>query len=278
MIEATVAMESDVACPVCAARDAEPIEQRTFGCTFVQCRRCGMRYYSPRMTEDYVLATYMHTPDAKAEAENLYCNGVLTGAPEKSPEYQKAAIETYYVDLLGGQAKWFKLHNSREPTSLFETGCAVGWYMKAARDRILAPPARVAGCDANPYAAAVARERFGFDVVDGRFSHRPVRSEERGSYDLLAAMDYIEHTYTPVEDLRILRDLSAPNGVLILKTFLEEFDTTGSYIHPVFHCNHFTAKTLKLALAEAGWRILEFNDERERVYAQAIVYCTPSTT
>ena len=85
-------------------------------------------------------------------------------------------------------------------------------------------------------------------------------------------LDYIEHTYTPVDDLKKMHEMTSPHGVLILKTFLDELDEKGAYIHPTFHAFHFTEQTLRRALEEAGWNILLFDTERERSLALVTVF------
>ena len=264
----------DVACNLCGARDREELREDTnWKYTFVQCRSCGLMYYSPRFKEDYVIRTYLWAGDAKAEAENLFRNGVLVGEPHESAEKQKALLKDYYRLILGFQVEWFRKINNREPGSLFEVGSSVGWYMKVAQEEFLkgSPAPHVQGCDANRFAAEIGREGFGIDIFGGSFQACPT---PRSQFDLVTALDYIEHTYTPRQDLEKLYRITAPGGVLVLKTFLHEHDKDGAYVHPIFHAHHFTSDNLRRVIEAAGWKILEFDDQRERVYAQVTIFAT----
>lgn len=264
----------DVPCPICGSRNVEKLRQdTTWNYQFVECCNCSMRYYDRRMAEEYVVARFLHSDAAREEAENMFTNAVMYGKPEGTPEEQKAQLRTYYDFLLGLQTDWFAKENlGSMPRSLLEVGTSIGWFMKFGRERFAANDAdlRVRGCDANSFAADLGRERFGFDIFAGTFQAMPAVEGER--YDLVTALDYIEHTYTPLEDLRKMQAMANPGGILFIKTFIEEMDSSGSYIHPVFHANHFSARALKLAVERAGWRILEFDDERERVFAQASLF------
>jgi hypothetical protein len=130
----------------------------------------------------------------------------------------------------------------------------------------------VQGCDANVYSAEWARKGFDLDVRDSTFGQYPATSDQRERFALAAMLDYIEHTYTPFQDLAKLRDMTAPHGVLILKTFLHELDGTGAYVHPVFHAHHFTERTLRRILEESGWNALVFDKDRERSLSLVTVF------
>ncbi|GJD86285.1 GTP 3',8-cyclase [Methylobacterium haplocladii] len=267
--------ETEVPCPVCASRDVDVLRQdQIWGYQFVSCRNCTTRYYDRRMSERYVINHFLHGDGAREEAINLYENGVMVGEPHGTPDEQKRQLETYYAFLLDLQTRWYRLANhGRDPVSLFEIGTSVGWFLHFARQShdLNGTTLRVAGCDANPYAAKVGRSRLNLDLFAGIYQdYDPINSLVK--YDLITALDYIEHTYTPLEDLKKMYNMANTGAVLFIKTFIEEMDPNGTYVHPVFHANHFSERSLKLAIEKAGWEVLEFDTERERVFAQASVF------
>jgi 2-polyprenyl-3-methyl-5-hydroxy-6-metoxy-1,4-benzoquinol methylase len=271
----------DVACNLCGSRDRREIrEDKDWNYTFVECRPCGLMFYCPRFKEDYVIRTFLCSGNAEGEAENLFHNGVLVGKPYESPEKQKQILQEYYRYILGIQTEWFrKINGGREPHSMFEIGCSVGWYLKVARDEFLTRSSTflTQGCDANRFAAETASTGFGIDVFGGVFRHYPSDRLRTDSFDLATALDYIEHTYTPRDDLARLYEMTVPGAVLVVKTFLHELDKAGAYVHPIFHAHHFTADTLRRTIESVGWRILEFDDQRERSLAQVTVFATRPT-
>ncbi len=267
--------EREVQCNLCGGRDLIALKtDPNWNCTFVRCASCGLMFYSPRLRENYVVRRFLSAGDAEGEAHNLFENGLLVGKPETSPEKQKQILQGYYRHILGRHSGWFERINNRKPRSIFEAGASVGWYLKVARDEFLhgASEPRARGCDANPFSAEVAKTGFGLDVFGGTLQERPIANAERNHFDLIAALDFIEHTYTPRDDLTKLRQLASPGAVMVLKTFLHELDETGAYVHPIFHVHHFTAVTLRKTIEAAGWEVMEFDDQIERTLAQVTVF------
>jgi len=208
----------------------------------------------------------------------MFNKGVFFGDPQDGADRQKEILLDYYRSLLREQIDWFRKSLDDDPDSLFEVGSSVGWYMKVACDEFLTGGKMetrgplVQGCDANKYAAELARKGFGLDVRGCTFQNYAMSPEQRGRFALAAMLDYIEHSYTPLDDLKKLHEMVMPGGILLLKTFLEELDKGGAYVHTIFHAHHFTERTLRRALEDAGWKPLLFDMERERSLALVTVF------
>jgi SAM-dependent methyltransferase len=91
----------------------------------------------------------------------------------------------------------------------------------------------------------------------------PILSDEEleplhGSFDVLTAIEVIEHTLDPVTELRRMRELLKPGGLLFLTTgnAAPHADslTQWSYVRPEIHVSFFEPITLEYALREAGFR------------------------
>ena len=83
-----------------------------------------------------------------------------------------------------------------------------------------------------------------------------------GSFDVVTAIEMIEHTLDPVAELRTIRDLLAPGGILFLTTGNAEPHaadlTRWSYTKvPDVHITFFEPDTLARALTEAGLEVRE---------------------
>jgi SAM-dependent methyltransferase len=87
-------------------------------------------------------------------------------------------------------------------------------------------------------------------------------TEAAGRFDLVVARHVLEHTYTPIEFLRSLRELAAPSGVVALE--VPSLDTPlrrifgrhwDNYYMP-YHPLHFTKGSLTLAVEAAGFKVL----------------------
>jgi SAM-dependent methyltransferase len=90
---------------------------------------------------------------------------------------------------------------------VLDVGCATG-YLAA---ELVRRGCRVVGVEANPAAAARARERCELVVV-GDVEDPAVRGELPRDMDLLLLADVLEHLRDPWETLAALRDTLAPGG------------------------------------------------------------------
>ena len=77
--------------------------------------------------------------------------------------------------------------------------------------------AKVTGIDASPEVIAVAREHAGSMGLEIDYRSGDVQ-EFDGSYDLITAMEVIEHVADPAAFVNALAKRVAPNGLLILST------------------------------------------------------------
>jgi 2-polyprenyl-3-methyl-5-hydroxy-6-metoxy-1,4-benzoquinol methylase len=110
-------------------------------------------------------------------------------------------------------------------------------------------------------------EAFGFEEgsIAAEVSSRgvPLLSAEAllahaGSFDVVTAIEVLEHTQDPVAELRRMRELLRPGGLLFLTTgnaqpYAERL-TSWRYVVPEIHISFFEPRTLERALTAAGFR------------------------
>jgi SAM-dependent methyltransferase len=82
--------------------------------------------------------------------------------------------------------------------------------------------------------------------------------DEAGSFDVVTAIEVLEHTLDPVSELRRMRHLLRRGGLLLLTTGNAQPHakalTRWSYVLPEIHISFFEPRTLERALAAAGFR------------------------
>ncbi len=160
--------------------------------------------------------------------------------PERSiRRYEWDGIAAVIADLAGGpdpSRRWL------------DYGCGNGCLVRYLRDQ-------------------GAAEAFGFDegsiVADARAHGIPILSAgdldtQTGSFDVVTAIEVIEHTLDPVKVLAEMRRLLRPGGLLFMTTgnaqpYADRL-TRWRYVLPEVHISYFEPRTLERALRSAGFR------------------------
>jgi len=164
---------------------------------------------------------------------------------------------------------------------LLDVGCALGFFADTARQRGW----QAEGIDISQHAVDYAREHLGLPARKGVLAEAGYEPE---SFDAITMFDVIEHVLDPVAELRLVRRLLKPGGVVMLST-----PDIGSIVARITgprwmgyklaeeHLYYFNRKTITLALDHAGFDVLEvkpigkdvsldFFAKRLRLYAPPI--------
>jgi len=142
---------------------------------------------------------------------------------------------------------------------LLDIGCGTGEFVATAVRRGW----RSAGLEISSRAAELAL-RKGLDVCCCTLSSAPYR---KGSFDVITCLDVLEHVADPLQDLQLIRDLLAAEGLLVVRVpntifhliktrICAAFGVSDVGLQMDYHLNHFTPRTLVEALRRAGLRTL----------------------
>ena len=206
----------------------------------VECTKCGFRFFSPRPKWS-VLGPLV--ADENQQAQTLFDNCSFFKVDDV--EAQKTAIRSYYNKMLEDVRDII----GHIPQTMFEVGGNVGWFAVAARD--FGVPL-IDGCDLNPFAVGLAQQGHGLAGYEaGDFAdYQPKRQ-----YELTVGLDYLEHTYTPKQDIEKLYGMTQPGGVFLFKTFLDERDFKHEQLSPPSHAIHWTEVVLRREIERVGFNI-----------------------
>lgn len=257
-------------CNICGSSFNEIIiaNVQNKGTNLVECE-CGLRFFSPRpslaeLKVEWSLSAFQDV--LHKESISLFETGLFFGAdPTQDYTAKIEGVKSYYRATYNKIVKIWKT----QPSSILEVGCSIGRFLSVCREEIT-HGSRLRGIDINPFAAQIAREKLNLDVMYGDFAEHPYAE----TFDWVVMLDYIEHSYRPREDIEKARILLNHDGLLVLKTFLEDLDPDHVMMLPPCHAYHFYGDVLYRLLRKNGFRILlwetEFNNQQILLIARKV--------
>lgn len=239
----------DAPCPICgAATITAGTKKSSFsGRTYDvrQCSGCHFGFvanpwtdYGQIYTDDYYAGRgadpsvdYVHEATHWDTTVRRYeWRGILTAVSALTP--------------LGGSTKWL------------DYGCGNGGLVRFAAEAGLH---QVFGYDTG--AMAVSARRFGLKILDDR-----QLGDVEGTFDLITAIEVIEHVPDPLALLAAMRRWLKPGGLLFLTTGnarpYRDRLLSWSYVLPDVHVSFFEPQTLARAMEQSGFRA----EQRRRLH------------
>ncbi|MGH4030001.1 class I SAM-dependent methyltransferase [Actinomycetota bacterium Odt1-20B] len=173
--------------------------------------------------------------------------------PDDGPAYRAAAVD------LG----------LRPGDRVLDAGCGTGRALPALRE-VVGPSGAVLGADLTPAmlqaAQRAGRERHG-QLLLADVAHLPLRSE---SLDAVFAAGLIAHLPQPAENLRELRRVTRPGGVLALFHPIGRAALAARQGRQITPGDLRAESNLGPLLAGSGWRMTSYVDEDARFLALAV--------
>ena len=185
--------------------------------------------------------------DCEEFATHPACEQYDPASPGNRQYYQKQVAQL--PDNLGALRVLDRLRPKRG--KLLEIGCFLGLFL----DRI-----RADGWEPYRTVANYARSQYGLDVIEGVLPQAPL---QHGHFDAVLMLHVIEHMPDPAENLREIRRLLKPGGVLVVETPRFNslaFKLLGRRERSIQNCpGHiffFTEQTLGQMLSKQGFKVL----------------------
>lgn len=234
-------------CAFCRAASFSPVlrfDELSLGArtripwTIIRCRRCALVQVDPTLVDPAALDTYVG--DDYGFARSPLADQLIDGRTHA----------TRVLDELAALAP---------PRRMLDVGCGTGDFLLEARARGW----DVAGVEVSPDAAAVARRH---DLVVSGGTLREAALPE-ASFDCVVLLDVIEHLPDPVAELREIRRVLRPGGVVVVETpnwcslYRRILRHRWAALQPRIHLLYFEARTLRRVLVEAGFEPLEATTE-----------------
>lgn len=232
---------ADAPCPVCGGSGRHLYEKG--GHQVHRCGGCGLGFVadlpSPEALERFY-ADHYYDQQSTEQSGGL---GYHTAYTELEP-----GLKRMYGDFLD---RTLALHPGRRFARVLDVGCAYGYFLDVARERLEAT--ELVGLDVTPEAEGI-RER-GY-----RFHHGFVEDVElpEAHFDLVFMGDALEHVRDPNRVADRLAGVLAPGGILIITTV--DFDARLARVlgrhwrlmKPPEHLFYWTRRSLHRLFGDRG--------------------------
>lgn len=219
-------------CPLCGSMSSAHVGQDLYS-----CGACGAAFNEAHRALDYDNDYFID--GYRAQYGRTY--------EEDYPHICAMALERLKrINALRGG-------NSGPRGALLDIGCALGFFLKAARDLGYA---RVTGVEISEYAARYCRDKLDIDVHNVPFSVVPGPEK----YSVISAWYFIEHCADPVSVIRNIYESLERGGVFAFSSPsvygpLYRFDRKKWVeTHPVDHRVDFTPRSARRLLKGIGFR------------------------
>ena len=163
-------------------------------------------------------------------------------------EYYLAAEE---YDWLHFNANLKKLENYVRPGLILDVGCNIGNFMAVAKKRGWQP----IGVDPNFSALSVGIKR-GL-IMHHNFFNKEFIATLDNQFDAINMSDVIEHSFNPLEALKLAHSVLKIGGVIIINTHnIDSYFGRRYHLKPREHMSHFNLKSISFALRQAGFEVI----------------------
>ena len=231
----------DVVCPACGEVN-DDVCFRKHDIEYIECKKCGMLYISPRPTVEILDEYYSNSPNYK------FFNDYIFPA---SKEVRREKIFIPRVKKILDYCNKYKVKKDK----LIEIGAGFGIFCE---EMIKTGEFNeISGIEATEDLAQTCRNN-GIKIYEGLIENIDIKEK----FNVAVAFEVIEHIFSPKNFIKKIVGLLEENGLLMLNfPNWEGFDISllreySSSVDPE-HLNYFTKNSIKILLEENGFEVLE---------------------
>ena len=217
-------------CPICCGEPA--FERNVNDITLLRCRACKFVYSS--------------MADEEVESVNFSIGKEITDLYKEI----QGNLDRYYFKTVAAKLSRYIGKSGR----VLDIGCGNGLLLSEFGKLGW----QICGCDPSPWAVEAAKQ-YGFTLYSCELKDKSIASN---SFDLVTGTSTLEHIARPVEIINEIKRILRPNGAAYFTVpnygglAIRLRYATFSSNKPPWHCNFFTAETLRRLFREVGMTVI----------------------
>lgn len=231
-------------CPVCKSTERQNvfsqnfenvlgIESNEFHQNSYACKKCGMIYVSPYLSDSEIERYYAYMSNYEYSANQYDFLDI---------DKNKAERQFQYIDQ-------YAKENSLK--SVFDIGASVGFTLNLFKKNGY----EVSGLEPSSKCREVAKSNFEIDLIGG-FIHKEFELDQK--FDVIILSHVIEHLLHPREVVSVIRNLMSDDGILFVEQpDIDLFDERDLYQFSFEHVNYFNIGSLENLMGQVGMTLLD---------------------
>jgi 2-polyprenyl-3-methyl-5-hydroxy-6-metoxy-1,4-benzoquinol methylase len=207
----------------------------------VHCRSCGFIYINPKINKQAIADLYDEAYyNGRGFDSNATQLNEIHSESDENKKFRPGETVKIIKDLVP------------PPATLLDFGCGLGDFIKQAQKH---------GYEAEGFEVS----KFGSELVrnNGIDVYTNINEIPRGRYDVVTAIEVLEHCYSPMESLKAIYNSLRPGGIFYYTTvsfdgFYKKWklgikDYRKGYILPEGHINFFSTSVMKSYFRKIGF-------------------------
>lgn len=248
-------MKKNCTCFLCKNSKIKPSFKK-LGYKFTKCLKCGLYWIDFNFSYNQFL-------------NNFYQEGYFKG--DKNFRAYADYGDDKKIILKNMRHYLKKIHHFKKQGNLLDIGCAFGYFLEISQSNGF----NAFGIDVSKYAVEIANQKALGKIKLGTVGQVNFK---HNFFNVITMFDIVEHLKSPKRDLKIIRKLLCPEGLLVIQTGDSEslwtkiFKKRWHFFAPPQHIFFFNKKNIAELLKQTGFKVVKIEKDGKWVSLRYLLH------